>query len=115
MDINKKFETLIMENEYVDQHNFLISKLPAQLAEKLMIMHTDSLEEMQKKKKKTKEIIKRYSYFLPLYPHNLSTMQDKDKDDPDGPNVAPVVPSGDSIGSIKTGTGASGQSLSHLP
>ena len=105
MDINDRLDKLIIENEYIDQHNFLVSKLPAKLAELLTISHTDSLDEMRKKKKKAKELIKRYTYFLPLYPHNLGTMKDKDKDDPDGPDVHPVVPKGDTMGSIKTGTG----------
>lgn len=104
-DINYVFDKLLMENEYIDQHNFLVSKLPADVAEELTILHTDSLDEISQKKKKAKHVIRHYSYFLPLYPHNLGTMTDKDKDDPDGPDVTPVVPGGDSMGALKTGTG----------
>ena len=89
MDINHKFDKLITENEYIDQHNFLVSKFPADIAEELTIVHTDSLDEIRRKKKKAKDAIKHYTYFLPLYPHNLGTMKDKDKDDPDGPDVHP--------------------------
>ena len=105
MSIDDIFNKILAENEYIDQHNFLVSKLPAQIAELLTISHTDSLDEMRKKKKKAKELIKRYSYFLPLYPHNLGTMKDKDKDDPNAPDVNPVTPKGDTMGSTKTGTG----------
>ena len=78
MDLNNKLDKLIVENEYIDQHNFLVSKLPANVAEKLTIVHTDSLDEIRNKKKKAKDYIKHYSYFLPLYPHNLSTMRSEE-------------------------------------
>jgi hypothetical protein len=103
--IDKLFENILTENEYIDQHNFLMSKLPAHLAEELTIHHTDTLAQIDEKKKKAKKKLKYYTYFLPLYPHNLSTMPDKKKDDPDAPNVTPVAQKGDTMGSTHTGTG----------
>ncbi len=56
--INNLFENILNENEYVDQHNFLVAKLAPELVGELTINHTDSMDEMKKKRKKAKEKIK---------------------------------------------------------
>jgi hypothetical protein len=71
--INNLFENILNENEYVDQHNFLVAKLAPELVGELTIYHTDSMDEMKKKHKKAKEKIKHYGFFYPLYPHIMKT------------------------------------------
>lgn len=91
--IDTLFENILTENEYVDQHNFLMSKLPAKLAEELTIHHTDTLAQIDEKKKKAKKKLKYYSYFLPLYPHIMGTAPIVPKHEPDDDEPSePVAP-----------------------
>jgi hypothetical protein len=84
MDINKLFEQVLVIDEYVEQHNFLVATLAPNLVEELTITNTDTLNEAKKKRKKAKEKIKRYGFFYPLYPRSLSTGNDTSSSDTNG-------------------------------
>jgi hypothetical protein len=81
MDINKLFEQVLVIDEYVEQHNFLVAKLAPELVEELTITNTDTLDEAKKKRKKAKKKIRRYGFFYPLYPHVIKTGE-QPKDEP---------------------------------
>lgn len=97
--IDTLFENILTENEYVDQHNFVVSKLPANLAEELTIHYTDTLAQIDEKKKKAKKKLKYYSYFLPLYPRMMGTAPSAPTDEPsaDEPS-APAADAGADAG-----------------
>ena len=84
MDINKLFEQVMALDDYVEQHNFLVTQLAPSLKNELVITHTDTLEEAKRKRKKAKEKIKRYGFFYPLYPRVIKTGE-QPKDEPTTP------------------------------
>ena len=73
MNLDKLFEQVVVLNNYIEQHNFLVEKLAPDLVEELSITTADTLEEANKKRKKAKQKIKRYGFFYPLYPHIMKT------------------------------------------
>ena len=73
MNLDKLFEQVVVLNDYIEQHNFLVEKLAPDLVEELSITTADTLEEANKKRKKAKQKIKRYGFFYPLYPHIMKT------------------------------------------
>ena len=105
MDINKLFEQVLVIDEYVEQHNFLVAKLAPELVEELTITNTDTLDEAKKKRKKAKKQIKRYGFFYPLYPRVIKTGE-QPKEEPTTPPTEPTD-SGDS-GTGDTGGDAGG-------
>jgi len=96
MDINKLFEQVMALDDYVEQHNFLVTQLAPSLKNELVITHTDTLEEAKRKRKKAKEKIKRYGFFYPLYPRVIKTGE-QPKDEPTTPPTEPTD-SGDAGG-----------------
>lgn len=97
--INNLFENILNENEYVDQHNFLVAKLAPELVGELTINHTDSMDEMKKKRKKAKEKIKNYGFFYPLYPRVIKTGEQPAEE------PTPPTDSGDTGGETGAGEG----------
>jgi len=96
MNLDKLFEQVVVLNDYIEQHNFLVEKLAPDLVEELSITTTDTLEEAKKKRKKAKQKIKRYGFFYPLYPHIMKTGE-KPKEEPTTPPTEPTD-SGDTGG-----------------
>ena len=103
MNINKLFERVLVLDDYVEQHNFLIAKLAPSLVNELTITNTDTLDEATKKRKKAKKKIKGYGFFYPLYPRVIKTGE-QPKDEPTTP---PPTDSGDT-GGADAGAGEGG-------
>ena len=51
MNIDKLFEQVLILDDYVQQHNFLVAKLAPSLVSELTIVDTDTLGEATKKRK----------------------------------------------------------------